>query len=170
MGICFSQDLDFMTKFFIILVLASLIYLSIYLLMPMMIRRKLELIDYNPSSHSVSWSAGISIMMLSGLILFKLQKMSISKTPDQKAHEDPIERNFRHRQQFMSDIHTYLFVMLLGIWLTINFVFKVNRARESCQAYIEGRAPDASAVEPATPVEPGTPTEPPKKEKDKKDD
>ena len=69
-----------------------------------------------------------------------------------------MEREFRIRQQFMGDIHTYLFVMILGIWLTINFVLKVNRSREQCQAIIEGRAPPVQA------------DEPPKSAQQKKDD
>ena len=141
LGILFSPELDFMTKFFIVMILISLFILMFYLVMPMMFRRKLELLDYNPQTQSFSWSAGVCIMMLSGLALFKLQKLSLSKTPEEKAHENVVERNFRHRQQFMTDIHTYLFTMLLGVWLTINFVLKVNRARDKCQAVIEGREP-----------------------------
>ena len=87
----------------------------------------------------------------------------------------------------MSDIHTYQYVLLLGVWLTINFIFKINRDREYYQAIIEGRdqkpkpAPDnddkkakAKAEAPAA-DETGLrkvedPPEPEKSEKDKKDD
>ena len=59
-------------------------------------------------------------------------------------HESHIERELRLRQQFQADIHTYQFVMLLGAWLTINFILKVNRKREECQAVIEGRNVDGA--------------------------
>ena len=72
LGIFFSPELDFMTKFFIVMILISLVILMFYLVMPMMFRRKLELLDYDPRSQSFSWSAGICLMMLSGLALFKL--------------------------------------------------------------------------------------------------
>ena len=52
-----------------------------------------------------------------------------------------MERDFRLRQQWTEDIHIYLYIMVLAVWLTINFVLKVNRSREACQAKIEGREP-----------------------------
>ena len=50
-----------------------------------------------------------------------------------------MEREFRLRQQFTEEIHIYQFVMLSGVWLTLNFIMKVNRKRNECQAMIEGR-------------------------------
>ena len=67
--------------------------------------------------------------------------------------ESRIEREFRLRQQFFADIHTYLCIMIVGIWLTINFIMKVNRKREECQAIIEGR-PAAHKSSPQAPAEP----------------
>ena len=74
----------------------------------------------------------------------------------------------------MTDIHTYLFTMLLGVWLTINFVLKVNRARDKCQAVIEGREPAPGSQDPAPaaaldePVSAGM--RPAKSDDDKKND
>ena len=140
-----------MTKLFIILVFSSLIYLVTYIALPMFLRRKLELLDYNPKTEGiVSWSGGASVLILVGLATFKMQKYSLSKSSEEKQHENHVEREFRLRQQFVADMHTYLFVMLFGVWCTINFVLKVNRDRERCQAEIEGREPATSAAEPAS--------------------
>ena len=75
----------------------------------------------------------------------KMQKSTYTKSAEEKVVESYIEREFRLRQSFMSDIHTYQFVLLLGVWLTINFIFKVNRDRERYQAIIEGRDNMASS-------------------------
>ena len=132
-GTIFSQDLDFLTKFIIVLCWASMICLFIYLAMPMSMRRRLERLDFDDKKGgSISWTGMLSLTIAGALGVFKMQKMSISKTAESKLNENHVERDFRLRQQFMTDIHTYLFVMLLGIWLTVNFVLKVNRRREEC--------------------------------------
>ena len=147
-GIVFAKEIDFETKLFIVLVLISLIILLTYLTLPMFLRRKVELLDYNPKLGGLfSWSAFASGAILIGIAVFKLQKSSLSKTAEEKQHENHVEREFRLRRQFLSDMHSYLFVMLLGVCLTLNFVFKVNRSREQYQAVIEGREPHASASE-----------------------
>ena len=87
-----------MTKLFIVLVFVSLIYLVTYLAVPMFLRRKFEALDYNPRAESAfSWSGFSSIMIMIGLAMFKAQKMSLSKTTEEKQHENHVVRELRLR-------------------------------------------------------------------------
>ena len=84
-GIIFSRELDFVTKLFIVLVFCSLIFLFTYLVLPMFLRRKIELFDYNPQGGgNFSSSAMLSFLILASLGIFKLQKQSLSKTEEEK--------------------------------------------------------------------------------------
>ena len=84
-GIIFSRELDFVTKLFIVLVFCSLIFLFTYLVLPMFLRRKIELFDYNPQGGGTfSSSAMLSFLILASLGIFKLQKQSLSKTEEEK--------------------------------------------------------------------------------------
>ena len=153
-GIVFSSDLDFMTKFLIVICQISLVLLLFYLVVPMSLRRKLEHLDFDGKLGGyLSASGGSSIFFAVVLGVFKMQKAGISVSAEEKIHENHIEREFRLRQQFFADIHTYLAIVLVGIWLTMNFIMKVNRRREECQALIEGRAP-ADKAEPVAAAKP----------------
>ena len=139
-GIFFGSDIDFLTKLLIVVSWCSLIFMFVYLAMPMTMRRKFETLDFDPKvGGHVSISGACSILAALMLGITKMQKTTYAKSAEEKVVESYIEREFRLRQSFMSDIHTYQFVLLLGVWLTINFIFKVNRDRERYQAIIEGR-------------------------------
>ena len=131
--ILFNSDLDFMIKFLIVICQISFVILVVYLLVPMTLRRKIEKLDYDEKIGGIiSTSGALAIFFGTVLGIFKMQKQGISKTSEEKLHENHIEREFRLRQQFFADINTYQAIMLVGIWLTINFVLKLNRQREKC--------------------------------------
>ena len=84
-NILFSKELDFITKLFIVLVFLSFVSLVIYLLLPMSLRRKVEFLDYQPQGGSSFSVSGISsILILVGLGIFKAQKLSVTKTEEEK--------------------------------------------------------------------------------------
>ena len=47
-GIIFGDDIDFLTKLLIVVSWCSLIFMFVYLAMPMTLRRKFEKMDFNP--------------------------------------------------------------------------------------------------------------------------
>ena len=44
--------------------------------------------------------------------------------------ESRLEREFRHRRQFLLDVYSYELVMIAGVWLSLKFMMQVNRDRE----------------------------------------
>ena len=97
-GTIFSQELDFLTKFIIVLCWLSIIILFIYLVVPMSMRRMIEKLDYNPKSGSSLSITGLASLIIAGALgVFKMQKLSISKSSEAKLHENHIERDFRLR-------------------------------------------------------------------------
>ena len=136
----FTNEIDFLTKLLIVIAWTSLVFMFIYLALPMSLRRKVEELDFDPKvggRTSLSGLASVGSAIMLGIN--KFQKNTYLKTAEEKLQESFVEKEFRLRQQFMTDIHTYQFVLLLGVWLTINFILKVNRDREYYQAIIEGR-------------------------------
>ena len=94
----FTDNIDFMTKFQIVLCMISFGLLVTYLAMPMTFRRKIEALDYDAQAGGfISTSGIVALGNLSMLLLSKLQKMSMSKDHEQKLDEGPIAREFRLR-------------------------------------------------------------------------
>lgn len=81
-------------------------------------------------SKTMSITGVIGVIALLGLLGFKLQKFSIAQGSfEEKMLEGRLEREFRHRQQFLLDMHTFQLVMLAAIWLSLNYIMNVNRDR-----------------------------------------
>ena len=57
-----------------------------------------------------------------------LQKQSYSKTTEEKMMESRIEKEFRHRTQFLLDMYTYQFALIATIWVSLNIIMKTNRS------------------------------------------
>ena len=97
-----------MIKLLIVVIKISFVFLVVYLFVPMTLRRKIEKLDYDESIGGIiSTSGAIAIFFAAILGIFKMQKQGISKTSEEKLHENHIEREFRLRQEFFADIHTY---------------------------------------------------------------
>ena len=89
--------------------------------------------------------------------------------------ESRIEKEFRHRQMFLADMHTYQLVMIAGIWLSLNHMMKINRdrvKREKIIAEAGKEKPvellDEDKKKPESPAK--SPDQPPKSAADKKND
>ena len=80
LGIVFSQELDFLTKFLVVVFVVSFTLLLTYLAMPMGVRRRIEAIAYNAMGGGLlGFSGGVSILVAVTLGVQKLQKMSVTK-------------------------------------------------------------------------------------------
>ena len=98
LGIMFSKDLDFVSKLLIVLTMGSVIFMFVYLVLPMSGRRGLERLDFNKEfGGSVSWSGLLAIATMCSLGITKMQKTQYYKSDDQKMHEGAMEREFRLR-------------------------------------------------------------------------
>ena len=81
LNIVFSEDLDFLTKFQVVIVVVSFLILLLYLVVPMRCRRSLENFDHDSKGQAmVSLSGTVNLVTGALLAVFKLQKLSISKT------------------------------------------------------------------------------------------
>ena len=72
-------------------------------------------------------SGAASIGALLSLGLVKLQRWSITKDDAQKMNESLIEKEFRRRQMFTTDMHIYQLVMICSVLLSLNFIMKLGR-------------------------------------------
>ena len=101
----FSSELDFITKLLTVLVIGSLLSQTVYMLLPNMLKKKLQALDFNPEQGGISKTALLAIGAMIALTIIKVQRHSINSTD--KTSENRIEKEFRHRKLFMLDMNTY---------------------------------------------------------------
>ena len=96
LGVVFSSELDFFTKFWTVMLIVTFIVEIIYLLLPRVLRVKVDQTDLK-QGQSVSISGAVSIVILIAFAGTKMQKFSLDKTFEEKMKETRIEKEFRHR-------------------------------------------------------------------------
>ena len=97
-NIFFTNEIDFLTKLLIVIAWCSLIFMFIYLALPMSLRRKIEALDFDPAvggSASMSGMASIGSAIMLGIN--KFQKNTYVKTEEEKLQESFVEKEFRLR-------------------------------------------------------------------------
>ena len=98
-GIVFSKDLDFLSKLLVVLTMCSIIFMFVYLVLPMSGRRGLERLDFNKEvGGSYSWSGLFASCLMIVLGITKMQKTQYYISSDEKMHEGAMEREFRLRE------------------------------------------------------------------------
>jgi hypothetical protein len=124
----FSPELDFITKMLTLFCIVSIFLEFVYLIMPRSIKRKIENLDL-PSNKpgAIGWTTTIACGNLFGLVLMIFQKFSMAKSPEEKLLEGRIEREFRHRRAFFSDMHIYQLFISSAVWLSLKFFMTVSR-------------------------------------------
>ena len=149
MQVAFNEEIDFLTKFMTVTINVLLFAELAYLVMPYKVKRFIQDIDQTENS-SVSASGGASIGALFSLGLVKLQRWSITKDQKSKMNEGLVEKEFRRRSMFTTDMHVYQLVMISAILLSLNFILKLGRQKYEWQSYIEavqrGKHPEKDNV------------------------
>ena len=79
----------------------------------------------------MTYSGGLAITMLIAIAITMGNRYGILKSKEEKLQESMHEKHYRLQQQFSGDIQRVMFEILLGIWLTFNFIMKVNRMKRS---------------------------------------
>ena len=183
-GVIFSAELDFFTQLCTVAVLVSLTIELIYLLSPRALKAGLEKVDCRPDGKQpVTLTGALAVTSIVAMASCMLQKNSYAKSIEEKMRESRIEKEFRHRTQFLLDMHTYQFVLIATVWLSLNIVMKTNRSAARAQATIDlvnsGKHPDQAKLKPEAAVKPDEPPKnaeerkadgPPKSAQDKKND
>ena len=95
----FKSDLDFFSKFLAFVVLASIAFQIVYLLLPKVLRIKVDNLDYDPKSTGNFTLTGlISACTLLFFLVFKIQRSSIGPSSvDEKLSESWVAKELRHR-------------------------------------------------------------------------
>ena len=136
-GIVFSREIDFFTKTLIVLALCSFGFMIVYLVLPMSGRRIIDNLDMDEKAGgSMSLSGGISLIMFIAIGITVGNRYGLLKSKEEKLTESMHEKHFRQQQQFSGDVQRVMFQILLGIWLTFNFIMKVNRMKRTQQEII----------------------------------
>ena len=97
-NVFFTNQIDFLTKLLIIIAWCSLIFMFIYLALPMSLRRKVEDLDFDPAvGGRTSLSGMVSVASAIMLGINKFQKNTYYKTEEEKLQESFVEKEFRLR-------------------------------------------------------------------------
>ena len=141
-GVIFNSELDFFTQLLSIVCILSVVIEIVYLLLPAVIRSKLDTLDFNEKRKGrftyTCIPATISLLILFGNLL---QKYSVAEhSLEAKLSESRIEKEFRHRQLFLVDMHTFQLIIISSVWLSINGLMKINRDRVKGQQTIADHA------------------------------
>lgn len=106
--VIFSEDLDFITKLMTVWVILTLSIEFTYVLLPPPLKRAVISLDRPPHKEGESSrSSKVAVFNLIVLLVVTAQKFSYSKSSEEKLLESRIEREFRHRTQFLADMHIY---------------------------------------------------------------
>ena len=104
----------------------------VYLVLPMSGRRAIDNLDLDEKvGGSISTSACIAFTMLIAIAITVGNRYGLIKSKEEKLTESMHEKHFRQQQQFSGDVQRVMFQILLGIWLTFNFIMKVNRMKRN---------------------------------------
>ena len=150
-GVIFSSELDFFTKLLSIICILSILIEIAYLIQPPLTRKKIDKWDYDedrPKKKFFTKSSIPAAVFL--LILFSnlIQKYSVAEHSfEAKMAESRIEKEFRHRQLFLVDMHTFQLIIIVGVWLSINGMLKINRDRARGQQIIADSKKQGGAKE-----------------------
>ena len=107
-GVFFSAELDFTTKFLSFLCITAITLQLFYIILPRSFQKHVEVWDSGTAAitGAGSMSAALgSTLVLVIMISSKFSAMQYAK--DHRGTESLIEREFRHRQAFLTDMHIY---------------------------------------------------------------
>ena len=56
---------------------------------------------------------------------------------EQRLELSLVEKSFRHRQKFLTEITLFALTLICSVWFTMNILMNVNRKRDSCKKEIK---------------------------------
>ena len=137
-SVFFSPELDFTTKFMSFICIAAIVLELGYVILPRTFQKMIENWDMNSALMTGSGSMSAALASLAVLCIMISSKFSaIQYAKEHKATETLPEREFRHRNAFLSDMHIYQMVMVCGCLFSLNFLMRLNRDHDKAKDYVQ---------------------------------
>ncbi len=127
-GMFFLPETGTISKLLSTISFVGIITELIYLALPRFLKRKIEHLDHDGRSQSMSITMSCALLFSFVLVIQIIQKFtSMSRYKSQVHSETFQEKEFRHYESFVLDMHIYQIAIVAGVFFSSNFFMSLNR-------------------------------------------